>query len=149
MNVFALEPFQDAVLAALQALSDRMDWQGEAVGVEEALVFQVPLPNDPDVSGAFFVAEANEFNIRLYLTLPWSVPPDCSAAASEFVIRQGYGRKFGALEFDLDHGQLRVRTDVDTTVETLDAAIARLLDRAMALARDVSPAWRALARTKN
>src|SRR5438552_6813487 len=142
MTASALGSRQTDALAALQSLAARLDWNGEAVVVEEALVYQVPLPTDPDVSGAFFVVEADEPNIRLYLTLPLNAPPSQLREASEFVIRCGYSRKFGALEFDLDAGALRVRMDVDVTEAALDESIARLLERAMALAREVSPGWR-------
>src|SRR4051812_10289843 len=98
MTAPAREGRQAAALVALQALAARLDWNGEAVVVEGALVYQVPLPTDPDVSGAFFVVEADEPNIRLYLTLPLNIPPSQITEASAFVIRCGYGRRFGALE---------------------------------------------------
>lgn len=144
MSSPGLNAHQVAALAVLRSLGARLGWAGEAVTVEDSLVFQVPLPNDRDVSGAFFVVEPDELNIRLHLTLPLSASRAQIAQASEFVIRQGYGRRFGALELDLDHGTLRVRMDADATTATLDECVVRLLDRAMALAREVSPAWRAM-----
>lgn len=144
MKSFALTHNQMDALAALRELAAHLGWKGESVVVEGTLVYQIPLPNDPDVSGAFFAVEADELNIRLYLTLPLNVPSSRIAEASEFVIRSGYGRRFGALEFDLDHGSLRVRMDTDATGDTVAEAVARVLDRAMALAREVSPGWRAL-----
>lgn len=142
MNTIALEHHQADVLSALQAMGAQLGWRGEAVVVDGALVYQFPLPNDPNVSGALFVVDANEPNIRLYLTLPWNAPASQIAEASEFVIRCGYGRRFGALEFDLTHGSLRVRIDTNFTDVTIEESITQLLDRAMALAREVSLGWR-------
>jgi hypothetical protein len=120
--------------------------------VDGDLVFQVPLPEDPDVCGAFFVVEAEEQILRLYLTLPLNAAATQIAEASEFVVRRGYGRRFGSLELNVENGALRVRAESDVTDATLDESVARLLDRAMALAREVSPGWRAIvskkARTK-
>jgi hypothetical protein len=144
VNSFNLEPHQTDVLAVLRALGARLGWKGEVVVVEGALVYQIPLPNDPNVSGAFFVIEANERNIRLYLTLPWNAPKSQIVEASEFVIRCGYGLRFGALDLDLDHGSLRVRMDTDPTEDALEESVTRLFDRAMALGREVSPGWRAI-----
>lgn len=144
MKSFALTNDQADVLAALRELAADLGWKGESAVVEGTLVYQFPLPNDPDVSGAFFTIEPGALNIRLYLTLPLNVPRHRSAEASEFVIRSGYGRRFGALEFNPDHGSLRVRVDTDATEDTIAEAAARVFERAMALARDVSPGWRAL-----
>lgn len=145
MNPLAINNRQADALAALEALAARLGWNGEAVSVEGALVYQTPLPTDPNVSGAFFVVDPGDANIRLYLTLPFKAPPERSAEASEFVIRAGNSRRFGALEFDPDEGTLRIRMDIDVADAALGDSIARLLDRAMALARAVSPGWRALA----
>ena len=90
------------------------------------------------------MSEADEPNIRLYLTLPWNVQSNQIARASEFVIRYGFGLRFGALEFDLDHGSLRVRMDADVVDDTYKESIIRLLDRAVALGREVSPKWRSI-----
>ena len=144
MNSLALNYHQANVLGALRALGAHLGWRGEVVILEGDLVYQIPLPNDPDFSGAFFVVEAHELNVRLYLTLPLNAPASLTAEASEFVIRCGYSRRFGALELDLDHGSLRVRMDTDATIDTIDESIKRLLDRAMALGREVSPGWRAI-----
>ena len=146
MDLIALEHHQADVLAALRALGAHLGWEGDAVVVDGDLVYQVPLPNDPDVSGAFFVVGPDEPNIRLYLTLPLNAPLSQIAKASEFVIRCGYGRRFGALDLDLDRGSLRVRMDTDATEETIESSVTRLLDRAMALGREVSPGWRAVVR---
>ncbi len=146
MKTLALSDKQMAALAALRELAAELGWQGEPVVVEGTLVYQIPLPDDPDVSGAFFAVEADELNIRLYLTLPRNAPLSRMAAASEFVVRSGYSRRFGALELDPDHGSLRVRADTDATQDTLAAAVDRLVERAMALAREISPAWQALCR---
>jgi len=140
-----LESHQADILEALRALGDHLGWRAETVVVDGALVHQAPLPDDPDVSGAMFVVEADEPSIRLYLTLPWNAPPTQRTEATEFVARCGYGRRFGALELDLDRGTLRVRADTDATEDTLEESIARVLDRAMALGREVSPGWRAIA----
>jgi len=83
-------------------------------------------------------------NIRLYLLLPFSIPSSRIAEASEFVIRGGYGRNYGALEFDLDQRKLRIRMDTEFSEDTAAASIARLLERSMTLAREVSPGWRSL-----
>jgi hypothetical protein len=144
MNSPPLPRHQADALTVLQALAAHFGWQGESLVVDGALVFQAPLPRDPDVSGAFFVVDAHEPNIRLYLTLPLKAPPAQIAAASEYVIRCGYARPFGALELDLDQGMLRVRMDVDAAGDALEPSVARLLDRATALAREVSPGWRAV-----
>lgn len=144
MDSFALEHHQADVLSALQAMDAQHGWKGETVVVDGTLVYQIPLPNDPNISGALFMVDSNEPNIRLYLTLPWKAPVSQIVEASEFVIRCGYGRRFGALEFDLDHGLLRVRMDTDVTDDTIEESITRLLDRAMAFGREVSPGWRAV-----
>jgi hypothetical protein len=90
--------------------------------------------------------EAEQPIIRLYLTLPWNAPPAQRADAAELVVRCGYARRFGALELDLDTGSLRVRVESDATEDTLEGTVTRVLDRARALAHEVSPAWRALVR---
>ena len=148
MNLTGLKPHQATAYAALQKLCEQLGWRGELVKVDGDLIYQVPLPEDPDVCGAFFVFEAEEPSIRLYLTLPLNAAPAQVADASDFVVRYGYGRKFGALEFNVKHGSLRVRVETDVTDATLDESIARLLDRAIALARDVSSGWRAMVSKK-
>jgi hypothetical protein len=140
-----LAPHQADILAALRVVGAQQGWRGESLTVEDALVYQTPLPEDPDVSGALFVVEPDEPSIRLYLTLPGTVPPERRSEAAELAARAGYGRRFGALELDLEHGTLRVRADGDATEDTVAETIARVFDRAMTLARDVSPAWRQLA----
>jgi hypothetical protein len=144
MKSFALTDDQIRALAALKDLAAHQGWKGEMQVVEGILIYQIPLPNDPDVSGAFFAVEPDEPNIRLYLTLPLNVPLSRIAEASEFAARSGYGRRFGALELSLDHGSLRVRMDTDVTDGAMAEAAARLVDRAMSLAHEVSPAWRAV-----
>ena len=144
MNPPVLTSSQMLALQSMTDMAGQNGWQGETVVVEGTLVYQVPLPEDPDVCGAFFAVDADEFNIRLYLTLPFSVPSARIGEASEFVILNGYGRKYGSLEFDLDQGTLRVRMDTDASEDTVAAATVRLFDRAMALAREVSPGWRHL-----
>lgn len=148
MDSTALKRHQAAACATLQQLCAQLGWQGELVMVDGDLVYQIPLPEDPDVCGAFFVVEAEEQSIRLYLTLPLNATPTQIAEASEFVIRCGYGRRFGALEFNVERGSLRVRVETDVTDATLDESVARLLDRAMALGREVSPGWRAIVSKK-
>lgn len=149
MKTLALSDRQMSVLAALRDLAAELGWHGEAVVVEGTLVFQIPLPKDPDVSGAFFAVEADDLNIRLFLTLPRRAPASRIAAASEFAIRRGYARRFGALELDLDSGSLRVRVDTDATEDAVADSVDRLVERAMALAREISPAWQALCREAN
>ena len=144
MKPLLLTPIQMHALNAITGLAERSGWQGETVVVEGTLVYQVPLPTDPDVCGAFFAVDADEFTMRLYLTLPFSVPSSRIAEASEFVIRNGYGRKYGALEFDLEHGTLRVRVDAEVSEDAVTEPTVRLFDRAMGLAREVSPGWRHL-----
>jgi hypothetical protein len=146
VKTLVLSEKQMNVLAALKELAAELGWQGEAVEVEGTLVYQAPLPNDPDVSGAFFAVEPDELNIRLYLTLPRNAPPSRAAAAAEFAVRSGYARRFGAIELDLDSGSLRVRVDTDAADGAIAEAVARLVERAMALAREISPAWQALCR---
>jgi hypothetical protein len=143
---FALTQSQSDILESLRALAAQLGWKGEAAVVEGTLVYQCPLPQDPDVSGALFAVDPEELNIRLYVMLPLKVPRERLGEATEFVLRSGYGRRFGALEFDWEHQALRVRMDTDATDDTLADAAARLVDRAMALAREVSPGWRALCR---
>ena len=144
MNPPVLTSSQMLALQSMTDMAGQNGWQGETVVVEGTLVYQVPLPEDPDICGAFFTVDDDGFNIRLYLTLPFSVPSSRIAEASEFVIRNGFGLKYGSLEFDLDHGTLRVRMDTDISEDTVAMAAVRLLDRAMALARAVSPGWRRL-----
>jgi hypothetical protein len=144
MKAFVLTNDQAEILAVLRVLAAELGWKAESAVVEGTLVYQCPLPRDPDVSGALFMIEPGELNIRLYLTLPLNVPRHRLAQASEFVIRRGYARRFGALEFSPDHGSLRVRMDTDVTADTLAEAATRLVDRAMALAREVAPGWRDL-----
>jgi hypothetical protein len=146
MKTLALSDTQLQVLSALRDLAAKLGWRGEPVDAEGTLVYQVPLPNHPDVSGAFFAVEPDDLNIQLYLTLPRSAPPSRIAAAAEFAIRSGYARRFGALELNLETGQLRVRVDTDATADTIAEAVDRLVERAMALARELSPAWQALCR---
>jgi hypothetical protein len=144
VKTLTLSDTQMKVLAALRRRAAKRGWHGEPVVVEGTLVYQIPLPNDPHVSGAFFAVEADELNIRLHLTLPREAPPARLAAASEFVIRRGYARRFGALELDLNSGLLRVRADTDATEDTIAEAVDRLLERSMALAREISPGWQAV-----
>lgn len=144
MNAAVLTDGQTQALNAITEMAGQNGWQGEVVVVEGTLVYQVPLPEDPYICGAFFAIEPDEFNIRLYLTLPFSMPSSRTAEAYEFVTRSCYGRRYGALDFDSDHGTLRVRMDTDFSEATVTAAVARLVDRAMALARQVSPGWRHL-----
>lgn len=144
MNIPILEPHQAKALALLQTFSAQHGWQGESIILDEELIYQIPLPNDPHFSGAFFIISPYELNIRLYLTLPWYAPLSQMAQASEFVIRSIYGQKFGALELDLDHGSLRLRMDIDATENTLEESIERLLRRAMSLGREISPRWQKL-----
>jgi hypothetical protein len=144
MNTSVLTASQTLALNAIAELAATNGWRAETVIVEETLVYQLPLPNDPDVTGAFFAIDDDESNIRLYLTLPFSLPPSRVSEAAEFVIRNNFGLKYGSLEFDLDHGTLRVRTDTDFTEDAVAAAPVRLFDRAMTLARAVSPGWRNL-----
>lgn len=135
---------QTQALNSLEEMAGKRGWQGETAVVEGTLVYQVQLPEDPDVCGAFFAIDADECNVRLHLILPFSMPASRIAEACEFVVRSSYSRKYGALEFDSDHGTLRVRMDADFSEATVAAAVARLFDRAAALARAVSPAWRRL-----
>jgi len=149
MDSTALERHQAAACTALQKLCAQLGWRGESVMVDGDLVYQIPLPEDPDICGAFFVVEAEEPSVRLYLTLPLNAVAAQMAEASEFVVRHGYGRRFGALELNLERGTLRVRVETDVTNDALDECVARLLDRAMTLGREVSPGWRAMVSRKS
>lgn len=144
MDSTALERRQAAARASLEKFCAQRGWRGESVLIDGDLVYQIPLPTDPDVCGAFFVVEAEEPSVRLYLILPLNAAPAQMAEATEFVARRGYGRRFGALELNLESGALRVRVETDAKDDTLDECVARLLDRAMTLGREVSPGWRAM-----
>ena len=149
MDSTTIERRQGAARATMQKLCTQLGWRGESVMVDGDLVYQIPLPEDPDVCGAFFIVEAEEPSIiRLYLTLPMNAAPAQIAEASEFVVRCGYGRKFGTLELNMERGSLRVRVETDVMDGALDECVARLLDRAMALGRAVSPGWRAMVSKK-
>ncbi len=140
-----LEPHQVDILRALRALGGHLGWRGEDLVVDGDVVYQTPLPGDPDISGAVFVVEAEEPVIRLYLTFPWSAPPGQRTEALEFAVGCSLGRRFGAVELDPDRGSLRVRVESDASEETVELSVTRVLDRATALAREVSRGWRALA----
>ena len=103
MKSFALTQSQSDILESLRGLAAQLGWKGEAAVVEGTLVYQCPLPQDPDVSGALFAVDPEELNIRLYVMLPLKVPRERLGEATEFVLRSGYGRRFGALEFDWEH----------------------------------------------
>jgi hypothetical protein len=146
-NLADLEAHQADALTALEALGAQLGWKGQASVLEGNLVYQVPLPTHPDVSGAVFMVEREEPLIRVYLTLPRRISETQRQQAAEFVARAGFGRRFGALELDLDQGRMRVRVETDTTEDTLEESIARVLDRALALGREVSSGWRAIAQS--
>ena len=144
MKALSLTPVQMEALNAIKDLAGQLGWKGEPQLVEGVLVYQAPLPTDPDITGAFFAVDPDELNVRLYLTLPFAVPESRRNEAHEFVVRSGYARRFGALEFDGAHGTLRVRIDTDANEDAFADAVLRLFDRAISLAREVSPGWRAL-----
>ena len=144
MTKIGCNVYQARALEAFSALAERLGAEGEAITIDRALVYQFPLRHDPDVNGAFFVVEPEAGNVLLYLTLPRRVDDSDVNKATEFVARIGYGRRFGALELDLDQGALRVRVDIDASMEELQEKTAHLLERALALAREVSPGWQAI-----
>lgn len=138
--------YQRAALAAFRAEAAALGGEGEAVMVEGTLIYQMPLPNDPDVTGVLYMVDAERENLLLFVTLPRQVDRDRLEEAALFVARQGCSRRFGALEFDPDHGTLRIRADIDSPPPLLGVQAAELTRRALALARAVSPAWQALCR---
>ena len=146
MKTLSLTPFQAVALSAIKSEAERRGWKGELTVVEETLVYQVPLPRDPDLAGAFFAVDTTDGNILLYFLLPLAMPKSAIAAACEFVAGHSIGMRFGALEIDLNHGTLRVRLDCDVATGETGKAIERLIDRGRRVARNISPAWRQLCR---
>lgn len=143
MNLSILKKHQLDVLASLQSINKKMNWNGEMVIIESSLVYQIPLPTNPYISGAFFIVESNDLNIRLYLTLPYNALPSQIPEISKFVIQHGYGLKYGALEFDLEHGFLRIRMDKDIIEKNiLDETIMSLFNQALKLGYEISPKWK-------
>lgn len=49
-----------------------------------------------------------------YSVLPRRVPPESRPAVSELLTRTNYGLLVGAFEIDLDDGEVRLRTTLDT-----------------------------------
>jgi len=143
MKTLPLSPFQIEVLSAIQVAAQQRGWHGETALVEGTLVYQVPLPKDPDVAGAFFAVEADPPNILFYFLLPMAVARSAMAEAFEFVARHGAGMRFGALEFDADKGTLRVRIDSDVGGD-VEETVERVIDRARRAAHAVSADWRRL-----
>ena len=143
MKTLPLSPFQVDALSAIQMAAQERGWHGETALVEGMLIYQVPLPKDPDVAGAFFAVEANPPNILFYFLLPMAVARSAMAEAFEFVARHGAGMRFGALELDTANGTLRVRIDSDVGGD-IEETVARLIDRARRAAQAVSADWRRL-----
>lgn len=146
MKALSLTPFQAAALAAIKPAAERRGWKGEAAVVDDMLVYQMPLPRDPDVSGAVFAVDPDEANILLYLLLPSAVPKRALHEACEFVVRHGSGMRFGALDLDLDYGTLRVRMDCDTAEDDIETTVEKLIERAASAAHSLSEKWRCLCR---
>lgn len=142
MKALRLTPFQAEALAAIKPAAERRGWKGEAAVVDDMLIYQVPLPRDPDVSGAVFAVDPDEANIMLYLLLPSAVPKPALQEACELVTRFGGGMRFGALELDLDHGTLRIRMDCDATEDDIGNTVERLIERAGRAAHSLSEKWR-------
>lgn len=146
MKTFPLTPFQASARAAIRLAAIQRGWKGEFAAVEGMLVYQVPLPMDPDVAGVFFAVDAVERNVLLYYLLPLSMPKAAMGEACEFTARQSSGMRFGALELDLENGTLRVRVDCDLADDAFGPALERLIERGRRMAQGVSTAWRALCR---
>lgn len=72
--------------------------------------------------------------VVLYSVLPDDVPEANRSAVAELLARAGYGLLSGALEIDLDDGEVRVRTGVDLgRADHDDATLGALLDPVIAL----------------
>ncbi|SHM16369.1 hypothetical protein [Rhodanobacter sp. OK091] len=144
MNENAAEHDLSLLLDVLRPLSAQYGLHGEVVDIDGALIYQAPWLGDGDVTGVFIVTDPAYSQVQAYLTLPCRVGANGGRKAMDFVVRSGFGLRFGALEFDEDEGSLRVRTDAETTPEELAQSIPRLFERALELARKVSPPWQAI-----
>jgi len=144
MKSFALSSPQFHALAAIREIAARHAWTGGVEVVEGTLFYHVPLREHPDVCGVIFAMDDEGENLQLYLLLPARMDACRIGDAYEFAARHGHGRRFGALEMSAEHGTLRIRMDADIAADSVGETVSRLVDRGMALAHDVSAAWRAL-----
>jgi hypothetical protein len=144
MTSMDMDEYQLAAVEAFRRLSTERQAHAEISLIDQVLIYQAPLPDDDTVSGMFFVVEPDRSNVLLYLTLPHRIGIDARAEAAEFVARMGFGLRFGALELERDEGMLRVRGDIDATLEELPQKVSCLFERTMALARRISPDWQML-----
>ena len=139
-----LNSYQSAAVEAFNALASQLGFQGEIVVIEDTVVFQAPLPRDADINGVFFLVDAGHADVLLYLTLPRRCGEAGVAEAAMFVARSGCGLRFGALEFDAGQGTLRVRDSMSMLPAAMPLQIPCLYERAVALARKVSPRWQSI-----
>lgn len=146
MNREDLSEYQSAAIDAFSAIAPKLGLQGEIVMVGDTVVLQAPLPGDADISGAFFVVSHEYHDVLLYLTLPRR----CGAAGLEeaamFAARSGCGLRFGAVEFDAQEGTLRIRDNTGASPAEMTTQVTHLFERAVSLAREVSPRWQSICR---
>lgn len=141
-----LNDYQAAAVEALRALSPSLGFEGEVVAVGDTVVYQAPLPHDADISGVFFVVDAEHADILLYLTLPRRCGAEGAGEAAMLAARSGCGLRFGAFEFDAGEGTLRIRDNASVSQAEMPTQIPRLFGRAAVLAREVSPRWQSICR---
>lgn len=145
MSANGMDNDHSTLLEMLRRFSAEHGLCGEIVEINGALIYQAPWVSDCDITGVFLVIDPGYSHALTYLTLPCRIGANNRRSAVDFVVRNGFGLRFGALEFDEAEGTLRVRTEAEIAPEEeLTQKIPRLFERAMELARKVSPGWQAI-----
>lgn len=92
------------------------------------------------------VAQARgERQLLVYCLAPASVPPPRRVAAAEFLTRANYGMAVGNFELDMEDGEVRFKTSLDSGGGVLGAEHVRpLIDVALQMMRDYLPGLRAV-----
>ena len=65
--------------------------------------------------------------VLFYSVLPLNVPAEKRAAIAEFITRANYGMALGNFELDYNDGEVRYKTSVDVTDQTIAAGLLRPL----------------------
>ena len=139
----AAKPLRTVVETALDELLDELGWPETRHEVGAVEIWQVPLPTDPDIVGLAILFDTDARTLSTYAMLGREAPPHRRREGAVFAAAAGHGARFGAVEYDISDGSLRIRVDAELEIRTAPEAVRRCVDRALTLARQHGQRWRA------
>ena len=112
-----------ALFDELKAFFGRMGWPVNAIEEQQILSFSYQGTHGQWV----FILTVNEETrvVTMLSRAPIACPPERRSAVAELVLRANFGMSHGALDLDLDDGEIRFRTGADLSgLELVDANLA-------------------------